>query len=471
MKYIKKLHNSISSVIMVSIPTLFLFLTLLFILPIQAIEAATYYLDQNHPNASDSNPGTESLPWKTLEYSATRIDAGDTLYIKNGTYYGKDQPEWYIPGINIDNKGTALQPIVIRNYPGHTPVIDGSNKVGFNKTFGKYAVSGDYYIVLDGLYFRDAVVYFSGDSSDSMGSQVTIQNSTFERAHQNSPGGSYYNDIELRAMEYVTIKNNYFKNQAVGAPGGGEPNQNTAVIVYHWVNDIVVENNEFYDFKWVLFQKSGVTDKSGYRNIFRYNFIHNGINGIASGYDGSTHGFEIKQNIFLDITNTDINLLLGNNDLKIANNVFYNSLKDIGKGIVLHGGDSPNTNVYNNIFYNHKYPIGLHYTSLTGFWIDYNDYYSYDYFDWDYGAETFTQWKTHPIIDDSHSITSDPKFVNAGGSEPTDYKLDSGSLAKGTGLGGVNMGAYITEVECMGLESKCTIDTTPPSAPSNLTVE
>jgi len=27
----------------------------------------TYYVDQNHPQASDDNPGTESLPWLTIK--------------------------------------------------------------------------------------------------------------------------------------------------------------------------------------------------------------------------------------------------------------------------------------------------------------------------------------------------------------------------------------------------------------------
>ena len=45
-----------------------------------------YYVDQNNPQTSDSNPGTEDLPWKTIQKAAETIMAGDTVYVKEGTY-------------------------------------------------------------------------------------------------------------------------------------------------------------------------------------------------------------------------------------------------------------------------------------------------------------------------------------------------------------------------------------------------
>jgi len=48
--------------------------------------SATYYVDNAHPQASDNNPGTEALPWKTIQHAAGVAVAGDTVLIKSGVY-------------------------------------------------------------------------------------------------------------------------------------------------------------------------------------------------------------------------------------------------------------------------------------------------------------------------------------------------------------------------------------------------
>jgi hypothetical protein len=61
---------------------------------------ATYYVD---PAGDDSNPGTELLPWETVDKAATTAVAGDTVIYENGTYdlgIGQQSPDW--------NTGTAV---------------------------------------------------------------------------------------------------------------------------------------------------------------------------------------------------------------------------------------------------------------------------------------------------------------------------------------------------------------------------
>ena len=49
----------------------------------------TYYVS---PSGSDTSPGTETQPWQTIQKAADTLVAGDTVYIKAGTY-----PEKVIP--------------------------------------------------------------------------------------------------------------------------------------------------------------------------------------------------------------------------------------------------------------------------------------------------------------------------------------------------------------------------------------
>jgi hypothetical protein len=55
-------------------------------LVVNPYEPLTYYVDQSHPQASDANPGTESLPWLTIQHAADTVWAGDTVIVKPGAY-------------------------------------------------------------------------------------------------------------------------------------------------------------------------------------------------------------------------------------------------------------------------------------------------------------------------------------------------------------------------------------------------
>src|SRR5262245_44672394 len=48
--------------------------------------AAEYYVDQNHVSANDQNAGTITQPWRTITKANQTLVAGDTVYIRAGTY-------------------------------------------------------------------------------------------------------------------------------------------------------------------------------------------------------------------------------------------------------------------------------------------------------------------------------------------------------------------------------------------------
>lgn len=68
---------------------------------------ATYYVAKT---GSDDNAGTLAAPWLTLTHAASHLTAGDTLYIRVGTYV--ESVTFAVNGtatsrITIDSSGTA----------------------------------------------------------------------------------------------------------------------------------------------------------------------------------------------------------------------------------------------------------------------------------------------------------------------------------------------------------------------------
>ena len=75
------------------------------------------------PDGVDANPGTEALPFKTLQAALTKAKPGITLWLKPGTYPSAIT-------LNISNRynGTQALPITLQAAPGGRPVLDFSSQ-------------------------------------------------------------------------------------------------------------------------------------------------------------------------------------------------------------------------------------------------------------------------------------------------------------------------------------------------------
>jgi hypothetical protein len=66
---------------------------------------------------SDSNPGTESAPWRTIGHALAALVAGDTLIVHGGTY---------AEHVSVSlHAGTSGAPIVVRAAGGERPIVKG----------------------------------------------------------------------------------------------------------------------------------------------------------------------------------------------------------------------------------------------------------------------------------------------------------------------------------------------------------
>jgi hypothetical protein len=106
----------------------------------------------------DSNPGTEQWPWRSVQKAANTLAAGETVYIKEGTY---NERIW------VQNSGTPGNFITFAAYPGHTVTLDGTG-IGFD-WYGLFNVKDKSYIKVSGLRVINSSywgIYVGGNSNN-----------------------------------------------------------------------------------------------------------------------------------------------------------------------------------------------------------------------------------------------------------------------------------------------------------------
>ena len=86
----------------------------------------------------DTNPGTEAQPFLTLTYAHTKVNPGQTIWIKPGTY------KWSST-VKLTKNGTASSPINVFAAAGARPVIDFSAQTCGDSAARGIAITGTYW--------------------------------------------------------------------------------------------------------------------------------------------------------------------------------------------------------------------------------------------------------------------------------------------------------------------------------------
>src|SRR5580658_9083576 len=77
-----------------------------------AQSGSTYYVSTN---GSDTNSGSYTAPWLTIQHAANTVTAGATVYVESGVYN---------ESVSFPSSGTASEPITFASYPGETAPLD-----------------------------------------------------------------------------------------------------------------------------------------------------------------------------------------------------------------------------------------------------------------------------------------------------------------------------------------------------------
>ncbi|MHC4738912.1 MAG: right-handed parallel beta-helix repeat-containing protein, partial [Planctomycetota bacterium] len=167
--------------------------------------ATTYYVDQNHTNADDDNAGTsESAPWETLTKACETLVAGDTVYVKAGTYIDTVN-QWY-KKFHVTNNGTASNPITFISSPPRAAVVRSASLPSSRSDYAWGLGGGSEYIIIDGFKIEGGIVV------------------AYDRA------------------DYCTIRN----CELIYGWCASDPTLNWGITLY-WANNCTVENNYVHD--------------------------------------------------------------------------------------------------------------------------------------------------------------------------------------------------------------------------------
>jgi parallel beta-helix repeat protein len=306
-------------------------------------EGMQYFVAKNHPGGcSDSYPGTIDQPWCTIAKANAELNPGDTVYIRQGTYYEM---------INPARSGTQGNFITYTRYQNESVEINGSNR-----SRECVDLRDRDFINVDGLNIKDCLYFVRGGNAEAEPgfSNCIIQNNTMfsgEYGIHCLRGGCSYNKIlnntiELQSLDEIEANSNN-PTIRLGFRTGPPSNNN------------LIEGND------ISFTGSYGIVIENQNNVVRNNKIHDcGSKGISIYFFASTNVFEgntiYHTGIGPDGKGKGINLFSGNNNI-VRRNVVYDDWESLEGNLgesTLIGidsrddiGVSHNNHIYNNVLY------------------------------------------------------------------------------------------------------------------------
>lgn len=403
--------------------------------------------------------------------------AGDTVWFMDGTY--RDTASTWQYAFNTSASGTSGNPITLKAVNRGAAIFQRNSK-----SVPAIGIQGRNYIVIDGFKVEGAIQIHTVN-------YCTVKNNEVIYGFIQGGDTSLNWGINAQTANYCTIQNNYVHN----LDNSGNNGHNSACIMLFGGSDYnVIEYNTVDGGGSVIYNAFGTKGGGMDDNIWRYNFGRNcgGTGFMAMGStDGTsaTYRGKVYQNVIIN-TPYFFESYRSGRDWQVYNNTAYNITTMYNLQWET-GAELPTGNTfYNNI----GHTLGRVYyrdtstptwtSSASSFftYINYNQMYNVKS-GWSGGAGTantsLTQWQAAvtSISGDAKSFTTNPGFVNAGGSTADDYKRTS---YPSTGRGGSYssiMGAYITGDEMIGCTSgdapqsddTPSVDTTAPATPTEVT--
>ena len=363
-----------------------------------SVFAATYYVAKT---GDDGNVGSEAAPWLTIGKGVATAVAGDTVWVKAGSYAE------FVHFLTHD--GTANNRIVFKAYDGLNSIIAGPvlfeakacNLEGFQIVYDsaawgliqavKFDEGGDSSAILD-----CDIKPLTANSTYGHGILCTRRGVTIHSNTVHDFGTRPANDhgIYLQGSGCTVTNNTVYGSASMGIhlyTEGVENPTESCVVAYNVIHD----------------NGAGILVAGNHNQIHHNVCYGNDAYGLKAYY-GTWYGNEF------------------------SNNVCYGEVD--GMRVESNGANV----VRNNLFLGNIYHLSW-WAAGSGTTVDYNCYWPDSYHAFYFGGNlNYAAWLA-ASGQDSHSICVDPLLVDTAAH---DFHLQAGSPCIGAGYGGCDIGAF-----------------------------
>ncbi len=388
------------------------FALVIFVAPsLCAQSGATFYVSTS---GSDSNNGSYTSPWLTIQHAANTVTAGATVYVEAGTYN---------ESVNFPNSGTPSEPITFENYPGQTPTVDGTGvkcctsnpPSSGNETQGLITIVNGSYITVSGFEIRNfttssaaptpAGVWITGSGTGVQVLNNLVHNITTTSEKNGNAFGIAVYGTSSTPISNLTISGNQVYELKTGESESVNVDGN---VTYFTISNNIVHDNDNIGIDAIGFEGVGPSgsDQARYgeisgNTVYNISAIHNAGEGdeydadglycdgceyviferntvykcdlnmeAASEHSGHDSSYvTIRNNVFYDANTVGIsiggysNAVGGSDHVVIVNNALYNNnTKNQGAEfqIQYHSGSSSGNIFENNIVYAGKQNVWIY---------------------------------------------------------------------------------------------------------------